>query len=51
MCRVQAEARAASLSSSGEEMERTISQGANFSVTVMKWTVTRAAGGLACVRY
>ena len=43
MCSVHAEARAASLSSSAEEMERTTSQGANLSVTVRKWTATRAA--------
>lgn len=42
VCRVQAEARAASLSSSGVVMERTMSCGANLSVTVKKWTATRA---------
>ena len=42
VCRVQAEVRAASLSSSGVLIERTMSCGVNFSVTVMKWTATRA---------
>lgn len=45
VCKVQAEARAASLSSSGVVMERTMSCGANLSVTVMKWTATRAGSG------
>jgi hypothetical protein len=43
LCRVLAAVRAASLSSSGEVMERTKSCGAKRSVTVMKWTATRAA--------
>lgn len=42
VCRVQAEVRAASLSSSGVLIERTMSCGVNFSVTVRKWTATRA---------
>jgi hypothetical protein len=45
VCREQAEVRAASLSSSGVLMERTISCGVNFSDTVMKWTATRATCG------
>ena len=47
VCRVQAEVRAASLSSSGVVMERTMSCGVNFSVTVMKWTATRAGSGVS----
>ena len=47
MCRVQAAVRAASLSSSGVVMERTMSCGVNFSVTVMKWTATRAGSGVS----
>lgn len=42
VCRLQAEARAASLSSSGVETDRTMSWGANFSEMLMKWTATRA---------
>ena len=45
VCRLHAEARAASLSSSGVEMDRTMSWGANFSVMLMKWTLTRAVEG------
>jgi hypothetical protein len=44
VCSVQAAVRAASLNSSGVEMFSTKSCGANRSVTVMKWTATRAVG-------
>ena len=44
VCRLHAEARAASLSSSGVEIGRTMSWGANFSLMLMKWTATRAVG-------
>jgi hypothetical protein len=43
VCRLQAAVRAASLSSSGVEIDKTMSWGANFSVMLMKWTLTRAA--------
>ena len=42
VCRLHAAVRAASLSSSGVDMDRTMSWGANFSVMLMKWTLTRA---------
>jgi hypothetical protein len=42
VCSVQAAVRAVSLSSSGVDIARTKSCGANRSVTVMKWTATRA---------
>lgn len=45
VCRLQAAVSAASLSSSGVEMDRTMSWGANFSVMLMKWTLTRAVEG------
>jgi hypothetical protein len=47
VCRLQAAPSAASLSSSAVEMERMMSCGANFSVMLMKWTVTRATN---CIR-
>lgn len=47
VCRVQAEVRAASLSSSGVLIERTMSCGVSFSDTVMKWTATRAGAGVS----
>lgn len=42
VCREQAAARAASLSSSAEVIETVVSCGVNFSETAVKWTATRA---------